>query len=201
MPAGLFAYVVDDQRLVLGGAVSNAGNLRAWCLRELRLETDGEQSLSREKAATDPVTVLPYLVSERAPTWPEQVGGTITGMTAVTSAAEIFRAATTATYYRLAEIVDALDPAGTRVEEVIVSGGVLKAPASLRILADCLGRDIQICHELESSLRGAALHALTFLGHEIAPLRRGRVVAHRPAITAEHRLRRQRQIDLERLLS
>jgi gluconokinase len=201
MPAGLFAYVVDDQRLVLGGAVSNAGNLRAWCLRELRLQADGEQSLLREKAATDPLTVLPYLVSERAPTWPEQVGGTITGITAVSSAAEIFRAATTATYYRLADILDSVDPAVTRVEEVIVSGGVLKSAASLRILADCVGRDIRICRELESSLRGAAVHALTLLGREIAPLRAGSLIVHRPALAAKHRVRRQRQADFERLLA
>ena len=36
LPFGLFRYVVDGRRHVVGGAMSNAGNLRQWCLRELR---------------------------------------------------------------------------------------------------------------------------------------------------------------------
>jgi gluconokinase len=201
LPPGLFAYVIDNARLVLGGAISNAGNLRAWCLRELRIEGDGERALSREQAAADALTVLPFLVRERAPTWPENVPAAVTGVTAVTSAADVCRAATTATYYRLADILDSLERAVTPVDEVIVSGGVLKSPASLRILADSLGRDIQVCRELESSLRGAAVHALAHLGCEVAPLRAGPRVRHRPALTAKHRLRRKRQADFERRLS
>jgi gluconokinase len=201
LPSGLFAYVVDDDRLVLGGAVSNAGNLRAWCLRELRIDGDVERTLSREYSATDNLTILPYLVRERAPSWPENVPATITGFAAATDAADIFRAATTATYYRLAEIFDALAPALPRVDEVIVSGGVLKSPASLRILADCVGRDIRMSAELESSLRGAAIHTLDRLGYKVDPLPVGRIVRHRPALAKKHHERRERQAGLERLLS
>ena len=39
-PFGLFCYRVDAKRYVVGGAVSNAGNLRAWCRRELNLPRD-----------------------------------------------------------------------------------------------------------------------------------------------------------------
>ena len=39
-PFGLFCYRVDSKRQLIGGASSNAGNLRAWCLRELRLPDD-----------------------------------------------------------------------------------------------------------------------------------------------------------------
>ena len=41
-PFGLFCYRVDTKRHLIGGAVSNAGNLRAWCLRELRLPDEPE---------------------------------------------------------------------------------------------------------------------------------------------------------------
>ena len=49
-PRGLFAYRVDTQRYLVGGAISNAGNLREWCLRELRVPDDHrrlERLLSR----------------------------------------------------------------------------------------------------------------------------------------------------------
>src|SRR5690606_13653907 len=36
-PFGLFCYRIDAQRFLVGGAISNAGGLRAWCLEHLRL--------------------------------------------------------------------------------------------------------------------------------------------------------------------
>ncbi|HEY2615238.1 MAG TPA: FGGY family carbohydrate kinase, partial [Chthoniobacterales bacterium] len=53
-PFGLFRYAVDRNRTVVGGAVSNAGNLRRWCLRELQISetaSENEQTLSRRAAA------------------------------------------------------------------------------------------------------------------------------------------------------
>lgn len=200
-PDGLFLHVVDPEHLLFGGAVSNAGNLREWCKRELRISSGAEEALSRVAAARDALTVLPYFVNERAPSWPENLRGTITGLAATTSAADIFRAATTSTCYRLAEILDRIEGAIDPAEEVIVSGGILQSPTALTILADCLGRDLRICRELESSLRGAARHALDHLGLTSAPVSAGKFVRHRPALAEQHRERRLKQAALERLLS
>ncbi|MEP6822725.1 MAG: gluconokinase, partial [Chthoniobacterales bacterium] len=196
IPFGLFKYVVDEKRFVLGGAVSNGGNLREWFLREFQLSK--VNSLSRRAAANDTLTILPFLVSERAPTWPEDLHGAITGLTPAIQARDLLRAGMTASFYRLAAILDQLEPATE--SEVIVSGGVLHAPASLAILADCLGRDIRISRELESSLRGAAVYALEQIGYQPTPLRPGRIVRCRPEFAALHRERRTKQEDLERRL-
>ena len=59
----------------MGGAISNAGNLRRWCERELRIEENEENALSRKAAADDALTVLPFWIAERAPTWPENFAG------------------------------------------------------------------------------------------------------------------------------
>jgi gluconokinase len=200
IPRGLFRYVVDGERGVIGGAISNAGNLHKWCLRELNIdEAAAEAALSRTAAARDEVTVLPFLVDERAPTWPEAMRGCWVGLSQKTTAADLLRAATTSTFYRLADILDRLTTAG-RIDEVIVSGGVLHSPSSLRILADSVGRDIRVCSELESSLRGAAVYALTRLGFTAAPLRRDRLVRCNSALAAQHRVRRAGQNALEQLL-
>ena len=200
---GFFRYVVDDERVVVGGAVSNAGDLRRWCLRELRVRDDAEaqKALSRTAAADDALTVLPFWVEERAPTWPADLRGTITGMTPLTSAADILRATQTSVFYRLAAIVEQLEAATGAADEIIVSGGILHSPASLAVLADCLGRDIRVAHEMESSLRGAAIYALDHLGREAAPLRRARLVKHRVDFAANHQARRERQEELERRLA
>jgi gluconokinase len=200
LPFGLFRYVVDERRDVVGGAISNAGNLHQWCMRELRLdEPTAEAALDRSAAARDSVILLPHLVAERAPTWPG-AHGCISGITAATSAPELYRAAMTASYYRLAAILDRLEKATLPITRVIVSGGVLASPRLLAILADAVGRDLHVCRERESSLRGAALHVLAQGGRTLAPLHAGRVVRHQPHLAAQHRERRFAHAEFERLL-
>lgn len=202
VPFGLFRYVVDAQRSVIGGAVSNAGNLRIWCLRDLRLkETEADRALLRSKAAIDPLTVLPFWVSERAPTWPEQQLGVIDGLNQSTRATDILRATTTAVFYRLAQIFDLVEGATVRGRRIIVSGGILHSIAAIKLLADAIGRDVEIAREAEASLRGAAVHALKQMGIEVKIESAGRTVRCLRALAAKHRERRQRQIDLEKVLT
>ncbi len=200
-PFGLFRYAVDDRRMVVGGAVSNAGNLRVWCARELRIEGTEENALDRKIAAIDALTVLPFWVGERAPTWPENLSGTIVGLTQSTDAVQIFRATTCAVFYRLAEILHLMEKASGRAKQIIVSGGILKSPASLKLLADALGRDVCVSPEAEASLRGAAVYVLDKLGYKAAALPKPKVVRHDRALAKEHRLRRSRQVALEKSLS
>ena len=203
-PLGLFRYAVDRERIVIGGAVSNAGNLRRWCLRELRVSgtaSDAEKTLSRRDAASDEITILPFWVSERAPTWPENLRGAMIGLSQATSASQILRATTGAAFYRLGAILDLVESAAGPAKDIIVSGGILHSPASLRLLADAIGHDLRVSSEPEASLRGAAVYALERLGHKLAPLRKGKIVRHRPALAIKHRVRRERQAALEKLLS
>ena len=92
-----------------GGAVSNAGNLRAWCRRELNLPA-GDKALEIALAARpEPLrslVVLPFWSAERAPTWCEDVGGVVTGLSQDTTALDLLQATTEAVYQRLALIAD-----------------------------------------------------------------------------------------------
>ena len=200
-PFGLFRYVVDRERFVIGGAVSNAGNLHQWCLRHLRLRMTEAKALSRSAAANDELTILPFWVSERAPTWPDNLRGTIFGLTQSTDAAAIFRSATCATFYRLASILELLEGKNGRAKQIIVSGGILHSRPSLLLLGDALGRDIRVSAEPEASLRGAALYVLKTLGRNPAPLRSPKLIRHDRALAAKHRVRRERQTALEQELS
>jgi gluconokinase len=198
-PFGLFCYAVDRERRVIGGAVSNAGNLRQWCVREFRVD-DAEQALSRRAAASDVLTVLPFWVSERAPTWPVNLRGAVIGLSQASSASEILRATTCAVFYRLGEILDLVEASVGRTREVIVSGGILRSPASIRLLADALGRDLRVSREPEASLRGAAVYVLGALGRQVDPLPKGRIARYDRALAKKHRVRRACQIALEELL-
>ena len=200
LPFGLFRFVVDRERALLGGAVSNAGNLRAWCLRELRLSPNDRQIEQLLRAADRDVsrlTILPFWVSERAPTWPENLEGVIVGLTQATTAADLLHATTAATSHRLAEIFERLEKALGPVKKIVVSGGILQSPASLQILADSLGRDLETCADQEASLRGAAVHALEQSGRKVPAPKRGKQIRYRRKAVRAARQQRARQRELE----
>src|SRR5207248_7105786 len=113
------------------------------------------------------------------------------------TAAEIARATITATYYRLAQILGELENSLGKMKRIIVSGGVLHSRASLRLLADALGRDLEISTEPEASLGGAAVHALRQLGVPIKTPRPKKTIRHNPGLSRLHQARRHRQIELE----
>lgn len=207
IPLGLFCYRVDAQRHVVGGAVSNAGNLRAWCRRELNLprsEAALERALAARPGPLHELVVLPFWSAERAPSWCEELRGTVTGLAQHTSALDLLQAATEGVYQRLALIADlSLGTDGERAAptEIIVSGGILKSPWSLQRLADVLGRTIHPCNEPEASLRGAAVYALERSGNVPADAGLvGPAVLPRPKLAGLYVKERRRQRKLERVI-
>jgi gluconokinase len=203
LPFGLFRFVVDQKQSLLGGAVSNAGDLRTWCLHELRLPNNEralEKILRQAGPASESLTILPFWVSERAPTWPEHLAGIIHGLTQATTAADLLRGTTAAVFHRLAQILIQLENVIGRTKKIVVSGGILQSPASLQILADSLGRDVQVCAEREASLRGAAAHALERRGKIVPPLKLGRIIRHDRTNAAKAQEARVRQNQLEEFL-
>jgi gluconokinase len=188
MPWGLFCMRVDPARFLIGGACSNAGNLRAWCLRELRLpERDLARLLAQRPEPPPGLRVVPLWTSERAPDWEEEAGGTIHGVTQHTTALDLLQAVTDAGFQRIARIADHLAEAVGPPARIILSGGILKAPHDVQRFADVLGRPLHPCTEPEASLRGAAVHALTRLGFEPPPPICERAVRARPRYHALHR--------------
>lgn len=200
LPLGLFRFLIDEQRTLLGGAISNAGNLHAWCLRELRLP-DNSRTIEKLLRSADRsgagLTILPFWVEERAPTWPENIAGAIVGITQATTAADLFWAIIAASCHRLAEILALLETAAGRAKKIIVSGGILQSPASLQILADSLGRELYVCTEQEASLRGAAIHAVEQIGGKVDPPKTGRRIRpdRRRARAAGERRRKERALE------
>jgi gluconokinase len=168
-PFGLFCYRVDAKRMLVGGAVSNAGNLRAWCMRELKI-TDGPEIETALAARPDPthgLVVLPFWTAERAPTWNEDAVGAIHGIRQSTTALDLLQAITEATYHRIARIAELLESGEKNMPKLIVSGGIQKSASALQRLANILGQPVFPNDEPEASLRGAAIYALEKLGYPI----------------------------------
>lgn len=166
-PWGLWCYRADRQRYLVGGAISNGGSLYAWMLQALRLANNPQ--LEAELAALPPdghgLTVLPFLAGERSPGYAPGATGTISGLRWHTRPVEILRAGLESVAYRLALVYELLSPLAAPGAEIIASGGALaQSPVWVQIIADVLGRRLQMAVEANASSRGAALLAAEALG-------------------------------------
>lgn len=166
IPAGLWCYRVDRQRLLLGGALSNGGNLYAWLVETLRLGPT--EAIAAEVAAMPPdahgLTVLPFLAGERSTGWVASARAAVVGLSLSTRPIDILRAGLETVAYRFALIHARLAEACPQVAEIVATGGALSAsPVWIQIMADVLGMPVTPSTEREASSRGAALLALEAL--------------------------------------
>ena len=181
-------------RVVEGGAFSDGGNLYAWLIRTLRgLDASG---LAERPAAAHGLTFLPFLGGERSLDWDPHRRGAIAGLRFATTPADIAQAALEAVCYRLADLLDAVGD----VESVVATGRALLANAGwLQMLADVLGRPVEVSDVPEGSARGAAMIALERLGLPVPAAPIARIVEPRPARHEIHLRVREEQRETTRL--
>jgi gluconokinase len=167
IPDGPWCYRADAERYVMGGALSDGGNLIEWLRNTLRLPDPekSEELLSDMEPDSHGLTFLPLLAGERGPGWADRANGTVSGLSMSSKPVEILRAAMEAVAFRFAIIAEMLDTASPGEKEVVASGGgLLNSPTWTRIMADTLGRPVTLSGVKEASSRGAALIALEALG-------------------------------------
>ncbi len=198
-PFGLSFYRMDAQRFLLVGAMSNAGNLRAWCVREFHLTDDAalEAELAKRPGPAHGLIVLPFWANERAPIWNEECSGTIHGITLHTTALDLLQAITEATYHHLARIVEMILAVEKTTPKFIVSGGIQHSPTAMQRFADVLGQTIHPNEEMEASLRGAAIYALEKMNHPAPATRAGKPVKPRAKYARLYEAAREKQRALE----
>lgn len=199
-PFGLFCYRIDEQRFLIGGAITNAGGLRAWCVDRLRLPDDAcvERELAARPGPHPYLRTLPFWMTERAPSWREDLSGAVVGIRQATTAIDLLQAITEATYQRLALIAERVPGSDGRLR-IVVGGGLQRSPASFQRLADCLGKPLIAADEPETSLRGAAIFALEKRGCTIAASG-GKIIKPRAKFTTAYRLQRTVLAELEATL-
>src|SRR5215204_2329693 len=167
IPDGPWCYRADAKHYVMGGALSDGGNLIEWLRNTLRLpDTEKtEEMLSDMEPDSHGLTFLPLLAGERGPGWADRANGTVSGLSMSTRPVEIMRAAMEAVALRFAIIAEMLGTASPGEKEVVASGrGLLNSATWTRIMADTLGRPVTLSGVQEASSRGAALIALEALG-------------------------------------
>jgi gluconokinase len=165
VPSGLWLYRVDRNRMVVGGALSDGGSLYSW-MRETIALPRNELDLKLDRMTPDAhgLTVLPFWAGERSTGWNSSARGGMLGLTINTKPIEVLRAAMEAVALRFAVIAEQLDQVVPLATIHGSGGAVRESNAWGRILADALGRPLQVVAAREATRRGVALLALERLG-------------------------------------
>ncbi|MGE0883499.1 MAG: gluconokinase [Blastocatellales bacterium] len=192
IPDGLWFYRANRHYGLIGGALSNAGDVYAWCKRTLKLsqypdregvgdlklgqypDREGvgnsgdelELQLAQMEADGHGLTVLPFFSGERSTGWHDAARASIIGMNLSTDPIEILRAAMEAVCYRFAAIHERLQAELSGETRIIASGGgILASKVWTQMMADVIGVPVVASAVPEASSRGAAMLALEAFGY------------------------------------
>lgn len=165
VPHGLWCYRVDGKRSLLGGALSEGGNLYQWLRDVLGLSSVHEDTLAALPPDGHRLTFLPMIAGERSPGWRADARAALTGLSLTTQPAEILLAGLEAVAYRLGLVWQLLLPHAPDCRRIVGSGGgLLASPFWMQTIADVLNQPLIASQEHEASSRGAALLVLEALG-------------------------------------
>lgn len=174
IPGGLWCYLASREVSLLGGALSEGGNLLDWLRAMLGARRFAEAA--RKAADLEPgahgLTVLPFIAGERSPGWRPDARAAFAGISLDTRPEELVRAAEESVALRLLEVYSRLRQVIPEEGLVVASGAALRnTPGWLQLLADALGRPVTAPAVQEASSRGAAILALRRLGPEVETTR------------------------------
>jgi gluconokinase len=188
LPAGLWRYCVDHERVVLGTAFSSGGQLYSWALAlwegSLRSGTSDAKGTEGAEAAaishtgpardvrydlsmpvgagSEGVLVMPWHAGTRPPATAVPAGeGTVVGLRLGHNGAHIVSATVEAVCFQLAEGLADLEADGGQRLEIVANGGAIeRSPWWQQRLASTLDRAVLCSTIPESTARGAAANAL-----------------------------------------
>lgn len=165
IPAGIWCYRVNRERFILGGAISNGGEVFRWATRTLQLPPDAEDQLANCEPGSHGLTMLPYFAGERSPYWRPELRAVIAGMSLATKPIDILQACLESVSLRFKQIYLLLTRPFAQPDQVITSGGaLLRSKVWQQMMADSLAHAIVECTVAEASSRGAAIIAAEQMG-------------------------------------
>ncbi len=149
-------------RYAVEGSVFVAGAAVRWLRDGLGIigAADEIEALAGSVPDSAGVVLVPAFSGLGAPYWEPDARGTITGLTAGTSAAHIARATLEAIGHQTVDLVEALESAGQPALTTLrADGGAAVDDLLLQVQADLLGRPVERAAVAETTALGAALLA------------------------------------------
>ncbi len=165
-----WCYLLTDEVWIVGGAINNAGLVYQW-FRERFYPGEEEtyEALDEEAAevgvGSEGLIFLPYLTGERSPNWNPDARGVLFGLSLRHDRRHFVRAIMEGVAYRMYSVLLALEEVTGEIRELRGSGGFLRSPLWIQIMADVCGRELVIPQVIETTSLGAVFLAMYALGH------------------------------------
>ena len=165
-----WCYYLAAGKWVVGAAINNAGIVYAWLRDQLshggpEVELEELNRWAAEvPAGANGLVFLPYLAGERSPGWNANARGLLFGLSLAHDYRHIARATLEAVGYRMRSIFEPMEALAGQATEIRAAGGYIRSPLWLQIVADVLGRPLQLVDSPEASALGAAQLALLGTG-------------------------------------
>ena len=166
VPFGLWRYWLDRRRVVVGGALSNGGNLVAWMRETLGVEDDRHLDRRVARLPPDAPQADHAAVSRRRaqPRLSSRRSRGHLGPALSTTRDDIFRAGLESVAYQFLEVFEELVSVSAVTRLVATGGALTSSLVWPQLLADVLGRQIALPRATELTSRGAAIIGFEQLG-------------------------------------
>jgi gluconokinase len=167
-----FAYLLDEEKIVVGGPVNNGGILLKWYAEAFLNKTvstasDFEWFIDEARKAApgcEGLIFLPYLYGERAPVWDAKAKGAFIGIHSGHKQEDFMRAIIEGICYPLKQVVSSLEHGGTTITKICASGGFTRSPEWVQTLSNILNKTIVVQQDVDASAMGAAILTLKAIG-------------------------------------
>jgi len=168
--ARTWGYYLGDATWVVGGAINGGASTLDWLRRTFpgiapfdNPHAELDRMAESVGPGSDGLIIAPYLAGERNPGWQGEARGYLAGLGLHHEARHFVRAIMEGIAYQIAWVYEAVADVAGRPERVRITGGFVGSAVWPKILADVLGRPLEVPEEKEGSLIGAAafgFHAL-----------------------------------------
>lgn len=162
VPAGLWAYRVNEDHTLLGGALNDVGRVVTWLDGNLSVPSRAvRESWMRGRPNPASPIVLPFLTGERSTGWRSDARAVIADLGENADPAAIYRGGIEGIAMTYRRVAEQMAEVSSEIDGIIATGGITQSfPAWLNVLANVLGMPVTPKAMKRSTLRGTALLAL-----------------------------------------
>lgn len=166
-----WCYYLGERTWVVGGAINGGASSLAWLQEAFGIAAGSGDAVHRELdrlAASVPpgaegLIFAPYLAGERNPGLRGEARGYMAGIGLHHKARHFVRATMEGIAFQIAWVYTSVAEVAGEPEKVRITGGFVGSSVWPQILADVLGRPLEVPAEKEGSLVGTALFGLAAL--------------------------------------
>ena len=156
----------------MGGATSNGAVLLSWFTENFEKVKSDSKAFDSEAFSipdTEGLVFLPYVLGERAPIYDPHAKGVFFGVGIHHKLAHFKRAILEGICLEIKSIVKAVEETVCPAKHVIASGGFTKSDLWVQLLADVLGKTVEVDSKSDASALGAAMMGFKSLGIVYGP--------------------------------